>query len=247
MTGTHEFELVHDIDLAATPEQVWAAIATGPGVDAWFMGRNEIEPRVGGQTRMSMPGFDATATVTAYEPGRRFGYRSPAAEDGSFMAFEYLIEARDGGSTALRMVHSGILAGDWEDEYDALRKGNPLYLRSLAQYLEHFDGRTAVPVAAFGPQQSDQDAVWAAVTAALGLAKDVREGDEVRLRFGGEEIQGVVDTALEPSFLGVRTGDALLRFVGRNGFILTGHHIFADVDPAGTEQAWTAWLADIFA
>lgn len=247
MSETHEFQLVHDIDLAATPEQVWAAIATGPGIDSWFMGRNEIEPRVGGTAAMAMPGFTAEATVTAYEPNKRFAYRSPAAEDGSFMGFEYLIEGRDGGSTALRLVHSGLLSGDWEAEYDALKKGNPLYLRSLGQYLEHFAGRTAVPVVAFGPQQSDQDAVWAAVTGALGLSKDVAEGDPVRLTFGGEEIRGVVDTALEPSFLGVRTGDALLRFVGRGGVILTGHHIFADVDQAEAEQAWGAWLAEVFA
>ncbi|GAA2342655.1 SRPBCC domain-containing protein [Dactylosporangium salmoneum] len=246
MSDTHEFELVHDIDLAATPEQVWEAIATGPGIDSWFMGRNEVEPRVGGQTSMAMPGFTGTGTVTAFEPGRRFAYRSEAAEDGTFMAFEYLIEGREGSSTALRLVHSGILGADWESEYDALKKGNPLYLRTLAQYLEHFDGRTAVPVSAFGPPQADQDVVWAAVTAALSLPKDVAEGDAVSLVLGGEEIRGVVDTTLEPSFLGVRTGDALLRFVGRGGVILTGHHIFADVEQAAAEQAWTEWLAELF-
>jgi uncharacterized protein YndB with AHSA1/START domain len=246
MSDSHEFQLTHDIDVAATPDQVWDAIATGPGVDSWFMGRNEIEPREGGATSMSMPGFTAEATVTAYEPGRRFAYRSADAEDGTFMAFEYLIEGRDGGSTTVRLVHSGILAGDWEAEYDALKKGNPLYLRSLKQYLEHFAGRTAVPVTAFGPQQADQDAVWAALTAAAGLSKDVAEGDPVRLTVAGQEIRGVVDTVLEPSFLGVRSDDALLRFVGGGGVVLTGHHIFADVDPAEAERAWGGWLAAIF-
>jgi uncharacterized protein YndB with AHSA1/START domain len=247
MSDTHEFKLVHDIDLAATPEQVWAAIATGPGIDSWFMGRNEVEPREGGTATFSMPGFTATSTITAYEPGRRFAYRGPDGEDGTFMAFEYLIEGREGGSTSLRLVHSGILGSDWEAEYDALRKGNPLYLRTLAQYLEHFAGRTAVPVIAFGPQQDDEDQVWAAVTRAMGLPKDVGEGDAVRFTVGGREIEGVAETVLEPSFLGVRTEDALLRFVGRGGVVLTGHHIFADIDPAEAERTWSAWLASIFA
>jgi uncharacterized protein YndB with AHSA1/START domain len=247
VSETHEFRLVHDVDLAATPEQVWAAIATGPGIDSWFMGRNEVEPREGGSATMSMPGFTGTSTVTAYEPGRHFATRTPAGEDGTFMAFEYLIEGREGGATSLRLVHSGILGGDWEAEYDALRKGNPLYLRSLAQYLEHFAGRTAVPVIAFGPQQADQDQVWAALTRATGLPKDVTEGDPVRFTVGGQEIDGVVDTVLEPSFLGVRTEDALLRFVGRGGVVLTGHHLFADVDPAEAEATWAAWLAAILA
>jgi uncharacterized protein YndB with AHSA1/START domain len=246
MSDTHEFELVHDIDLPATPEQVWAAIATGPGIDAWFMGRNEVEPRAGGTASMTMAGFTAHSTITAYEPGRHFAFRGEPAEDGTFMAMEYLIEGR-AGSTSLRLVHSGILGGDFEAEYDALRKGNPLYLRTLAQYLEHFAGRTAVPVMAFGPQQPDQDHVWAAVTQAMGVPKDVVEGDQVRFTLAGQEVEGVVDTMLEPSFLGVRTPDALLRFVGRNGMILTGHHLFSEVDRGEAEQVWTNWLAGIFA
>jgi uncharacterized protein YndB with AHSA1/START domain len=244
---SHEFELTHDIDLEATPEQVWAAIATGPGIDSWFMGRNEVEPREGGTTTMAMPGFTAEATVTAWEPQRHFAYQGAPAPDGSFMAFEYLIEGRGGGSTALRLVHSGIMTGDWEAEYDALRKGNPLYLRTLAQYLKHFPGRTAVPVAAFGPQQPDADAVWAAITTALGLSKDVSEGDAVHFTIDGRGVDGVVDTVLEPSFLGVRTDDALLRFVGRNGVILTGHHLFGPVDQATAEQAWSHWLVEALA
>src|SRR4051812_3865815 len=101
---SHEFELTHEIDLAATPEQVWAAIATGPGIDSWFMGRNEVEPREGGAASMTMPGFTASSTVTAWEPPHRFGYRGEPGEDGAFMAAEYLVEGRDGGGTVLRFV-----------------------------------------------------------------------------------------------------------------------------------------------
>jgi hypothetical protein len=44
----HEFELHKEIELDATPEQVWEAIATGPGIDSWFMDRNQVEPCQGG-------------------------------------------------------------------------------------------------------------------------------------------------------------------------------------------------------
>ena len=159
------------------------------------------------------------------------------------MAFEYLIEGREGAATALRLVHSGVMTGDWEAEYDALRKGNPLYLRTLGEYLKHFSGRAAVPVAVFGPQQSDQDRVWSAITAALGVSTDVKEGDAVHLTLGARHIDGVVDTMLEPTFLGVRTDDALLRFVGGGGVILTNHHVFGEVDPAEAEKTWNDWLA----
>ncbi|MEU8206209.1 SRPBCC domain-containing protein [Streptosporangium sp. NPDC049046] len=244
---SHEFRLTHDVDLQATPEQVWEAIATGPGVDAWFMGKNEIEPREGGRASMTMPGVSGDSTVTAWEPPHRFAYASEPDEDGAFMAFEYLVEGRDGGGAVLRFVHSGVLTGDWEAEYDALRKGNPLYLRTLAQYLEHFGGRTAVPVTAFAPQQPDQDLAWAGLTHALGLSEQVEEGDKVHLAVAGQGVDGVVDTVLAPSFLGVRTDDALLRFVGGDGVIMTGHHLFTGVDQADAERTWGEWLASVYA
>ena len=106
---THPFEIELETILPASPEQVWAAIATGPGIDSWFMGRNEVEPREGGIAAMETGGRREEAVITAYEPGKRIATRTATAEDGRFMAFEYLIEGRDGGSTVLRVVHSGLL------------------------------------------------------------------------------------------------------------------------------------------
>ena len=77
--------------------------------------------------------------------------RTATAADGRFMAFEYLIEGRAGGSTVLRVVHSGLLGDDWQDEYDALRRGWPFHLHTLREYLTHFPGRAGVPVFAVAP------------------------------------------------------------------------------------------------
>jgi uncharacterized protein YndB with AHSA1/START domain len=250
----HEFEIREEVTVDATPEQVWEAIATGPGIDAWFMGRNEVEPREGGTVRMTLGPYAEEATVTAWEPPRRFAYRGGEGEDGSFMAFEYLIEGRQGGGTVVRLVQSGVLGGDdWEAEYDALRKGWPMYLRTLAQYLAHFPGRTATPVSAQGPMQADQDRVWEALKRGLGLTGTVTEGDQARFTLDGTEHQGVVDavhhasSADEPTFLGVRTADGLYRFLGRGGTVGVGHHIFAEVDQQQAERSWQAWLARLFA
>jgi uncharacterized protein YndB with AHSA1/START domain len=49
---THPFEIELHTELPATSEQVWEAIATGPGIDSWFMGRNEVEPLEGGRVTM---------------------------------------------------------------------------------------------------------------------------------------------------------------------------------------------------
>jgi uncharacterized protein YndB with AHSA1/START domain len=246
----HEFETDNEITVDATPEQVWEAIATGPGIDSWFMGRNEVEPRAGGQVRMAVSDyFTAESTITAWDPPNRLAYRSPEAEDGSFMAFEFLVEGRDQGSTVVRLVHNGFLGGDdWEAEYDALRKGDPMYLRSLGIYLTYFPGRTATPVSAWGPQQPNQDEVWEGFKRGLGLSGTVAEGDTARFTLDGSTpVEGVVDSVLVPSFLGVRTDDGLYRFVGGGGLAGVGHHIFAPMDQAEAERAWQSWLTRLFA
>ncbi|MEV4199559.1 SRPBCC family protein [Micromonospora globbae] len=247
----HHFELQKDIELAATPEEVWDAIATGPGIDSWFMGRSEVEPREGGRTRFTMAGQTEEATVTSWEPGKRFAYRSDPGPDGTFMALEYLIEGRDQGSTVLRMVQSGVLGDNWETEYEAMKVGWDMYLGTLAAYVAHFAGRSGAPVAAFRPGAGTPDQVWAAVAGAFGISGPVAEGQRARLTVDGlPPIDGVVDLAGLPTYFGVRTDDALYRFLhsgtDRGNVLVLGHHLFAaDQDPARAEQAWQAWVDNL--
>jgi uncharacterized protein YndB with AHSA1/START domain len=248
---THEFELHKEITLDAPPEEVWDAIATGPGVDSWYMGRNELEPRVGGRTSMELGGHTEGATVTSWEPARRLAYRTPENADGTFMAFEYLIEGRDGGGAVLRLVHSGFLGDDWETEYEAMKTGWDMYLHKLSEYLTHFRGRTARPVFAVRPQGPPPERLWAVLGKELGLPDEVEEGARAHLTVPGlPPIDGVVDYVDMPNFLGIRTDDAMYRFIhsgeNRGNIIVLGHHIFADqADEKETERLWQTWLADL--
>jgi uncharacterized protein YndB with AHSA1/START domain len=242
----HEWKQHDEVEVDATPEQVWEAITTGPGYDSWFMGRTQVEPGEGGLVRTDMGGFAMESTITAWEPLRRFAYRGDETPDGRFIAFEYLIEGREQGSTVLRLVTNGFLPGDdWEAEYDAMVKGGAMYFATLVAYLTHFAGRTATPISAAGPMVPDARQVFDRIPAALGLTAEPAVGDRVRTEPQGlPPIDGVVDFA-NPDAVGVRTSDALYRFIrGFFGPTVVGHHIFADgVDQKDTEQAWQAWLA----
>jgi uncharacterized protein YndB with AHSA1/START domain len=241
------FEVRTEIETEATPEQAWDAITTGPGMDGWFMGRNEVEPRMGGAARTTIPGFTMESTVTGWDRPRRFVIESARAEDGRSMAFEYLIEGR-GGKTVVRLVHSGFLPDDdWEQEFEALKIGDPAYLQKLGQYLKYFRGRTATPISAYGPQV-ERDRAWTVFKKALGLTGDAVEGTRVQSSLEGlPPIDGVVDY-VSPDFLGVRTSDALYRFIhGLGGTVVLGHHIFSNVDQKATEQAWQTWVNQAFA
>ncbi|MEP6665427.1 MAG: SRPBCC domain-containing protein [Nocardioidaceae bacterium] len=241
----HEFEVQKEIAIDATPEQVWEAIATGPGFDSWFMGHSEVQGREGGRMSFSLLGQRQESTVTHWEPGKRLAYHGDRNADGTFMAFEYLIEGRDGGSTLLPFVHSGILGGDWQAEYDALKQGNGMYLLKLAEYLEHFPGKTSTyNMFLPGPQVSDPERAWDVLKSALCLTETVTAGDPVHLEVHGlEPDDGVVAFVSQPSFLGARTGKGLYMLIQVYGNTVVEYHSFADdAVTQSFEQAWQDWL-----
>jgi uncharacterized protein YndB with AHSA1/START domain len=242
----HEFSYSRDVDLPADPEQVWEAIATGPGVDSWFMGRNHFDAKEGGAGHITIGGQTEHSTITAWEPPSHFAYRTADNPDGTFMAFDFLIEGRGGGTTTLRIVQNGMLGDDWETEFEAMKAGWPLYIHSLDEYLRYFAGRTATGVFAVRPGSPAQPS-WAKIKAALGLGDEVSAGDPAHITEpDGALVHGVVDAVSMPHFLGVRADDALYRFIhggaDRGDAIVIGHHLFRDFDPDEADRAWQDWL-----
>ena len=239
------FENRSEAEVPASPDEAWAAIASGPGIDSWFMGRSEVQPGPDGTVRTVFGEYAPELGVTAWDPGRRFAYRSGEAPDGRFIAYEFLIEGRAGGSTVLRTVTSGFLPGeDWAEEFEAMTLGGEMYFRTLVEYLSHFAGRFAVPVTAFGPPGTAWARDRALLRRALGLPEDLKPGDRATLiRNGTGPIEGVLYFA-NAHTIGVRTHDALYRFL--RGFAkpaIAAHHLFAeDADPAQAERAWGIWL-----
>jgi hypothetical protein len=177
----------------------------------------------------------------------------PRGEDGSFLALEWHIEGRGGGSTVVRCVASGFIGSDdWEAEYDSLKAGVAFYFHNLAQCLTYFPGRTATPITAAQPRTGALEHSWTVLQGGLGLTGTVSDGEQVRLTpHGLPPIEGAVDYAT-PDFLGVRTSDGLYRFFPGTGgprasMVVVEHHIFSDVDQVETERAWQSWLAELFA
>ncbi|WP_214105440.1 SRPBCC family protein [Acrocarpospora catenulata] len=245
----HEFEVREELTLAATPDEVWAAIATGPGVDSWFMGRNEIEPREGGTARQTIMGVTTESTVTAWEPGLRYAHRTPEGPDGAFMAFEYLIQGREDGTTVLRLVHNGFLGDDWEAEYEALSVGDGVYLRKLAAYLSRFPGRTsAYDIFAVGPQ-APAAAVGAAFQAAFGLSGPPVAGAPMRVSVDGLPPAAGQVLFATAGFLGAATDDTLYMLIhGLHDAVVVQHHSFSGhPEKAEAAAAWQEWLSTRFA
>jgi hypothetical protein len=237
-----EFEIRREVELPGTPEQVFDAVATGNGTAGWMFPTGEGAPSAVGEEF-------AGHTVTALERPSHFAVRVEG-EDGWFNSLDYRIE-RHGSGAILRYVHSGVMTGDWDTQYDGADRHTDFYLHSLGEYLAHFSGRPVVYVGAEGPADALGEEAFAAVRSALGIGDDTTVGDRVDVHLSGiGRLRAEVDY-LNDMFVGLRSDDALYRFYGRGRMgmpVFAGHHLFAPgADGEAAKAAWEAWLSEVIA
>jgi uncharacterized protein YndB with AHSA1/START domain len=249
-----ERRLEQNVELDASPEQVWAAIATGPGISAWFV-PTTMEDRDGGSISQDFGGGAiANGRISAYEPGRRFVYGGEETPEGtSNMALEFLVEGRDGGGTVLRFVQHGFDddKDGWENEYNSYDKGWALFFANLRGYLTHFAGQPVRTVVTMTFAATNATEAWPLLHQALGLPAQGRPavGEEITID-GPERFTGVVDVA-NAEFLGVRTPTALYRF-GAEGdqgcglSVYQYHYGSPPVDAEKLTEVWQNWLVELF-
>ncbi len=178
MTDDRRIEL--EIEVPGTPEEVWQAVATGPGISSWYV-PHIVEEREGGAASASFgpgPEMQVQGRVAAWEPPHRVVFDGGEGVGG--FVFEWLVEARGQGSCVVRLVNSGFGTGDeWDGQYDAMTEGWKLFLLNLRLHLQHFKGQTAtasLPMAMWSPADGDP---WTTLVSALGLPGQPAEGDHV--------------------------------------------------------------------
>jgi uncharacterized protein YndB with AHSA1/START domain len=241
---THPFEIELETTLPASPEQVWAAIATGPGIDSWFMGRNKVEPREGGIAAMDTGSHREEAVITAYEPGKRIATRTATAGDGRFAAFSDLIEGRDGRQhRAPRRPQRPArrrLAGRVRRPAPRLALPPP----HAPRVPDALPGTHRGPVFAVAQSGGRPAQGRAALTRGLSLPTPVTVGARAHAEpadlppLDGEVVWSD-DERIE-----VRTADGIYTFHGFSGVVLMFHHLFGP-DTDGAEGAWQRWLTGL--
>ena len=257
-SGRRSVEL--QFEVPGTPEQVWQAIATGPGISSWFA-PTEVEEREGGAVMFHLgPGMDSSGIVTGWEPPRRFAYEerdwAPSAPP---LATEFFVETRSGGTCVVRLVHSLFASGDeWDDQMASFEAGWPPFFAVLRLVLTRFAGQPCSSFRLMAAAPGTEAEAWDALAGALGLEK--RRGERLSSASAAPPLAGTVEREKGE---GKNAHEVLLRLdEPASGVALIGaytwggsahaalsFYLFGDRASAAVardEPLWQAWMNEIF-
>jgi uncharacterized protein YndB with AHSA1/START domain len=184
-----------EVEVPGSPEEVWRAIATGPGISSWFVPSTSDE-HVGGKVVNSFgPGMDSMATIETWDPPHRYvAETEEETEEGpGKVATEWIVEARDGDTCVVRVVHRWFAdTDDWDAEFEGHAYGwAASFFRMLRLYLTHFSGQrcSAFDLAAFN--QASGPETWRTFTSGLNVDA---EKQRVASAPGAPELSGTIES-----------------------------------------------------
>jgi uncharacterized protein YndB with AHSA1/START domain len=247
-----------EVEVPGTPEEVWQAIATGPGISSWFV-PTRCEERQGGQVVSNFgPGMDCPATITAWEAPKRFVAEAAMGPPGSpTVATEWIVEARAGGKCLVRVVHSLFAStDDWDNQLDGLEKGWPPIFRILRRYLETFKGMACSAMQFVSISTDSETNAWEKMGEELRLL-EVGEGqkwsapDDFPRMAGVSMGQGMTSSTVLLSLDTPVPGTAYIGVFPCGGMVQVYMAIYLYGDKAKDaalrdEPAWQKWMDERF-
>src|SRR5262245_53309726 len=249
-----------EVEVPGTPEEVWPAIATGPGVSAWFV-PTRMEERQGEEIVSTFgPGMDSTAKITAWEALKRFAAESDMGMPGApTMATEWTVEARAGRICVVRVVHSLFAStDDWDNQLKGVEEGWPTYFRILRAYLEHFKGMPCAAMHFVNFSKDTEAKAWEKAGGELALLK-LAEGQKWTTPAGVPRMAGLVESLGKAShkntvLLRLDTpapGSAYIGAFSCGGMVMVCLSVYLYGEKAGAaaqrdEPAWQKWMGERF-
>jgi uncharacterized protein YndB with AHSA1/START domain len=248
-----------EVEVPGTPEEVWQAIASGPGVSAWFV-PTEIVQEAGKPVAIKLdfgPGMESVARITAWDPPRRFAAQGEGWGGSPGIADEWTVEARAGGVCVVRVVHSLFATtDDWDNQLEGTEHGWPAFFRILNLYLTYFRGQGGMTRQWLMPATGTEAEAWSKLTGGLGLAA-VKPGDRWQSTAGAPRMGGVIEHASQRPYQALIRLDAPGAGVASLGVVTFGGSVMATFTlylyggeaaavAARVAPEWEAWLNQTF-
>jgi uncharacterized protein YndB with AHSA1/START domain len=222
------------VEINAPADAVWRALTQGEELKRWFPLDARVTPGEGGGVWLSWgEGSEWESPIEIWKPNEHLRtVDTMPGEEGAAptrIAVDYIIEGR-GGTTTLRLVHSGFSAATLDDEIETMGAGWATFLANLKHYLEQHPGepRTVAfyrhPVVAVPRAEA-----YARVMKALGI---VMRGDRY-----------VADTSFGAHFEGeVRVSVPPINFTGTVEN-LSNAFMMVEIEPGRDRCRPALWLS----
>src|SRR5215210_7264890 len=140
--------------------------------------------------------MDSVARITAWDPPCRFVAESDdLGPDQPPVATEWIVEARNGGTCVVRVVHSWFTSSDdWDDQFEGHTYGWISFFRILRLYLTHFCGQPSSAFQLMGVAPEPKSEAWQALVGRLGL-EGAEVGERVSAAQSAPPLTGIVEWA----------------------------------------------------
>jgi len=248
-----------EVEVPGTPEEVWRAIATGPGISSWFV-PTEFEISDGKPVAVTLnfgPGMESRSVVTTWDPPRKFAAQGEGWGGSPPIADEWSVEARAGGTCIVRVVHSLFAStDDWDNQLEGTESGWPGFFRILRIYLTHFRGQRSAMMQWMAPAAGTEAEAWETLTAALAL-KGISAGQRWTTPAGVPSLSGLMEHVTQSPYNALLRldkpgpGTAALGAVnfGGQSMVTLNFYLYGD-EAVGTvareTPLWQAWIQEHF-
>lgn len=197
------------------PERVWKALTEPSEICNWFSEQAEVDGVVGGKMKLTWWGeMVGEMSIRAWEPERHLQTDWPSTNGGPLVV-DYFLEG-SGGSTTLRLVHSGFgPESNWDDEYDGIHSGWSYELFSLKHYLERHAGVPRVSLLCRRKVETPHREAWLSFLKELGIDEAaMKPGASIAIGQGDARLECTTQLAVAPREWGAvvrNLNDSILR------------------------------------
>lgn len=249
-----------EVSVPGTEQQVWQAIASGPGISSWFVPTTMEEvDGVPVAVRFEFgPGLAPRSAITAWQPPHSYTVQGDGWGGSPPIASHWQVQAGADGTCLVRVTNSlDAPRADWDALLEATAQGWPGFFRTLVLYMSHFPNQPSALLQLVAPVAGSEAQAWDALRAALGL-QQLTVGQRWQSPAGAPALAGVAE------HVSAQPCDILLRVATPwPGVAAFGAFSFGDQSMVAInlyhygEQAgqmrererplWQAWLAAHFA
>ena len=253
---SEERSLEIEVQVPGTAEEVWRAIATGPGISSWYV-PHQVEEREGGAAVASFgpgPEMQIAGRVAVWDPPKRilFDKGEPDGDEDPGLAFDWRVEPHNDGTCTVRLINTGFGTGEmWDGQYEGMKEGWKLFFFNLKLHMENFAGQSATAILPMAMWEGIQAEVWSKLTTDLGIDPAPSVGDRVETSGDAPRLAGTVVQADswrmallldEPA-----EGTAFLAAEGDGPYVGVSvwSYLYGDAGAeaaATAEPAWSEWL-----